>query len=123
MTKDHIKARSRGGSDALKNMQTMCHRCNELKGNGQSKLKRLREIQDGVRTLYMVMRHDRLVSDTFASTYKGLEEITAQEIMSFYGWERKEFSVRVSIRLGTIEVHLTDGRGPLKYNIKTVRRI
>lgn len=33
MTKDHIVPRSRGGSDALWNMQTMCFCCNERKGD------------------------------------------------------------------------------------------
>ena len=33
MTKDHIVPKSKGGSNALKNFQTMCRRCNELKGN------------------------------------------------------------------------------------------
>jgi hypothetical protein len=33
MTKDHIVPRARGGSDALWNMQPMCLRCNERKGD------------------------------------------------------------------------------------------
>jgi hypothetical protein len=33
MTKDHIIPRARGGPDALGNMQTMCFRCNERKGD------------------------------------------------------------------------------------------
>jgi len=32
MTKDHILAKSKGGSDQLDNYQTMCHTCNNLKG-------------------------------------------------------------------------------------------
>ncbi len=33
MTKDHIRPRSRGGSNDLKNLQTMCRVCNNKKGN------------------------------------------------------------------------------------------
>ncbi len=123
MTKDHIKPKSKGGSDALNNMQTMCHRCNELKGSHPSKLKRLREIQDGVQTVYTVMRHTLPVSDNFATSRKGLAEIMSQEIMRFYGWDEGEFQVRVSIRLLTIEVRHRKGRKPLKFSIKPLRRI
>jgi 5-methylcytosine-specific restriction endonuclease McrA len=33
MTKDHILPKSKGGSDKLTNLQTMCIRCNNAKGN------------------------------------------------------------------------------------------
>jgi 5-methylcytosine-specific restriction endonuclease McrA len=33
MTKDHILPKSKGGTDDLDNLQTMCHRCNGKKGN------------------------------------------------------------------------------------------
>jgi hypothetical protein len=123
MTKDHKQPKSKGGKDVISNMQTMCCRCNELKGNQLSKLKRLRKIQDGVQTVYMVMRHDRPVSDNFATSRKGLAEIMSQEIMEFYGWDEGEFQVRVSIRLLTIEVRHGKGRKPLKFGIKPIRRI
>lgn len=34
MTKDHIIPRSKGGKDNIDNYQTMCTRCNFIKGNG-----------------------------------------------------------------------------------------
>lgn len=33
MTKDHIMPRSRGGKDAIDNLQTMCRECNQSKGS------------------------------------------------------------------------------------------
>lgn len=39
MTKDHILPRAQGGSNKLKNLQTMCTRCNGKKGNTYAKYK------------------------------------------------------------------------------------
>lgn len=33
MTRDHIIPRSKNGADTIGNMQTMCHKCNNKKGN------------------------------------------------------------------------------------------
>jgi hypothetical protein len=33
ITKDHIQPKSRGGADAVENLQTMCVKCNHGKGN------------------------------------------------------------------------------------------
>jgi 5-methylcytosine-specific restriction endonuclease McrA len=33
MTQDHILPSSLGGGNQSRNLQTMCHRCNERKGN------------------------------------------------------------------------------------------
>jgi hypothetical protein len=37
-TKDHIMPRSLGGSDELRNLQVMCSKCNEAKGNLEEKI-------------------------------------------------------------------------------------
>jgi hypothetical protein len=34
-TKDHVIPKSKGGKNELSNYQTMCSKCNELKGNGE----------------------------------------------------------------------------------------
>jgi len=45
MTKDHILAKSRGGKDELRNYQTMCSVCNNLKGAYDISLENCRELR------------------------------------------------------------------------------
>ncbi len=116
MTKDHIKPKSRGGADHISNMQTMCARCNELKGNKPEKLKRLREIQDGVQTVYTV---DGM--DGFATSDKGLAEIVRRHVAE-YQWDEASFMIQVSIRLRAIQI-ISDIRQPVKFTIKPIRRV
>ena len=36
LTRDHVLPRSRGGSDAVANIQPLCRRCNSVKGVGET---------------------------------------------------------------------------------------
>ena len=117
MTKDHITPKSRGGKDHLNNMQTMCCRCNELKGNQGGKLKRLREIQDGVQTVYIVPS-----MDGFATSDKGIAEIVRKHVVAMYRWEADSFEVQVSIRLKTVKVVTKIGE-PVVFALRPIRRI
>ena len=45
MTKDHILAKSKGGTDSLDNYQTMCATCNNLKGHYDLNLDNCRELR------------------------------------------------------------------------------
>lgn len=45
MTKDHILAKSKGGTDSLENYQTMCATCNNLKGHYDLNLDNCRELR------------------------------------------------------------------------------
>jgi 5-methylcytosine-specific restriction endonuclease McrA len=45
MTKDHIHAKSKGGTDNLENFQTMCSTCNNLKGAYNLTLDQCRELR------------------------------------------------------------------------------
>lgn len=98
MTKDHIKPKSCGGKDHIGNMQTLCACYNELKGNKATKLKRLREIQDGVQTIYTVLYHGYLPMKGFATSDRGIAEIVRRYVMKEYQWGEDTFEIQVSIR-------------------------
>lgn len=46
MTKDHIVPKSKGGSDKLSNMQTMCTTCNGIKSNSEISVQKLKELRE-----------------------------------------------------------------------------
>jgi hypothetical protein len=117
MTKDHIQPKSRGGKDNINNMQTLCSRCNELKGSHVSKLKRLREIQDGVQTVYTVEG-----LEGFATSDRGIAEIVRKYVVGTYKWDEGSFEVRVSTRLKNIQV-LSGVGEPVTFVIKPIRRV
>ena len=121
MTKDHIKPKSRGGEDHIDNMQTLCARCNELKGNKANKLKRFREIQDGVQTVYMVF-HGYFQIEGFATSTKGLAEITRKHIVKFYKWDEDTFEIQVSLQEKLITIQNDIGE-PAMFTIRPVRRV
>jgi hypothetical protein len=109
-------------------MQTMCCTCNEFKGNqhrkgGNSKaLKRLREIQDGVQTVYTVSMPSGLAFDYFATSKKGIAELVARFIKSEYHWEEGLYQISVSLRLGEVYVENPVGEALTLY-INTIRRV
>lgn len=45
MTKDHILAKSRGGSDGLENFQTMCNICNNIKSHYDLTIDQVKELR------------------------------------------------------------------------------
>ncbi len=122
MTKDHINPKSNQGPDHINNMQTLCCQCNELKGSHTLKLRRLREIQDGVQTVYMVLYHGYLPMDGFATSDKGIAEIVRRHVVKEYQWDENSFVVRVSIRQKLVRVHNKIGE-PVVFIIKPIRRI
>lgn len=126
MTKDHIHPRSLGGSDEICNLRTMCSRCNELSGNYATKLKTLREIQDGVQTVYTVYFGCKAL-DGFATSYKGLEVITRKWVADCYGWNDDLYYVQSSFRLNRIKIvprHPGNKRyGNLTLTIKPIQRV
>jgi hypothetical protein len=124
MTKDHIKPRSRGGKDHIGNMQTLCCRCNELKGNKALKLKRLRKIQDGVQTVYTVQRQSGHIMEGFATSDKGVAELVRQYMVNtldFY--EDSQLDIRVSIRLLKVTVCILGEDELFTFHIKRLGRI
>lgn len=122
MTKDHIRPKSNKGSDHINNIQTMCHRCNELKGSKKLKLKRLREIQDGVQVVYTVLNHGGIPMEGFATSEQGIMEIMRKYVMESYQWEDGNFQVQASIRRGIVMVQ-HGGGSPHTFTIKPIRRI
>ncbi len=121
MTKDHKKPRSRGGKDCIGNLQTMCCRCNELKGNQGTKLKRLREIQDGVQTVYTVTCPSGHTLNKFATSHKGLSETVRRFLRGGYDWYEDSIEVQVSTRQKLIRVQ-TPG-GEMLFNINAIERV
>jgi hypothetical protein len=122
MTKDHKQPKSKGGADHIDNMQTLCCTCNELKGNKKGTLKRLREIQDGVQTVYTVSTPTGFAVDYFATSKKGIAELVARFIKSEYRWEEGSYLISVSLRLGEIYIENPIGE-PLVFTINTIRRV
>jgi hypothetical protein len=121
MTKDHKQPKSKGGADHIDNMQTLCCTCNELKGNKKGTLKRLREIQDGVQTVYTVSSPSGYAVDYFATSKKGLMELVDQIIKSEYWWEEGSYKISVSLRLG--EIYVEHSSESLTFYINTFGRV
>ncbi len=117
MTKDHKTPKSRGGKDFINNMQTLCCRRNELKGNYASKLKRLREIQDGVQIVYTVVG-----LESFATSDRGIAEIVRKYVIGLYQWDEDSFEVRVNTELKIVQVISGIGE-PVEFTIKAIQRV
>jgi len=126
MTKDHILPKSRGGSDDMRNLRTMCSRCNQLSGNYATALRTLREIQDGVQTVYTVYSGCKAL-DGFSTSYKGLEAIARKWVADCYGWDDDLYDVQCSFRKALIKIiphrPVNKRYGNLSLTIKTIRRI
>jgi 5-methylcytosine-specific restriction endonuclease McrA len=53
MTRDHIIALAKNGNDALENLQTMCQRCNSLKGSKDT-------VNDSIKAISILTRKNKL---------------------------------------------------------------
>jgi hypothetical protein len=101
MTKDHKQPKSKGGGDTINNMQTMCCTCNELKADqhlksGNTKiLRRLRKMQDGVQTIYMVTPGGYMedVLEGFAISCQGINRLVERHFEELYPLEKFEIQV------------------------------
>lgn len=60
MTKDHIFAKSNGGSDHYSNYQTMCSICNNLKGNDHISLEGIAELRKAYDSNKLIMTNKQL---------------------------------------------------------------
>jgi len=57
MTKDHINPVAKGGKNSISNYQTMCTKCNNLKGSDPISIESLRDIRQTYLTLLKGMTH------------------------------------------------------------------
>jgi hypothetical protein len=128
MTKDHIQPKSKGGVDHIANMQTMCHVCNELKGNRRIKggnertLQGLRKIQDGVQVVYTVLYLDNYPMQGFATTPEGIIEILTRYITETHNWSRDSFEILVDMEKEIATLQSETGEDTT-FDIQPVRRI
>jgi hypothetical protein len=130
MTKDHIQPRSKGGGDHINNMQTMCHVCNELKGDQVIKggntamLERLRKIQDGVQYVYTVQRQSMHIMEGFATTARGVAEIVRNYFRVTLDFDdADDLDINVDMEKRQVIVDPNDGGYEIILHIKEIRRI